>query len=272
MAKLPLFGFLSRPVSVNFPQDLPDTCDVLALQVSEYRVPPADKGVFTYGIPEIAVTRAWPTSISPTWAASLAVPLNYNSSGSPENQAENDNYYGPGSGANAAVSMYGVSKITSAAVTRNFLWTQGPGCEVGNSGTNKTYEVRNYMFWNLSLIKQSYALTDLDFVIDFEGCSGSIFQVWAEVLKSASSVAYASLGSVTMTKAATMGFAYSSMAYWAKGIGQPTITTGETDALNPTVTLSVNVTASDYSMGMSGSGFGGNAENTFTVTSGAGSD
>jgi hypothetical protein len=264
LAKLPLFGFLTRPVQVVFPAH----CDVLALQVAEHRTPPADKGVFATGIPAIAVNRAWPTSVSPTWDATLAVALNFNSSGSPTSQGANNNLYGPG----ATVSMYGRDFIIGSVVNQDWLWSQGPACNSGLNGTNHTYSVRGYMFWNLTLIKKTFDITNLDFVCNFSGCSGSIYEVWGEVLHGCRSVNYANLGSTTMTKAASMGWDYKSMLYHAKGIGQPTITTGETDALTPEIILTCDMQNVNYQLGFNSSGFGGNANNVFTSTGGTGSD
>lgn len=265
---LPVFGFFSRPDNVVFPAH----CDVLALQVGVTRAPPADRTVLSSGIPAITVEREWPFTITPIWDATLTVPLDYNSAGANADQAANELVYGPGS---KTTAMYGRDFLIGSAVQEDYMWTQGPGCQSGLSGTDYTYKVRGYLFFNLTLIKKAYDVLDLGFAVNFSGGSGSIYQVWGEVLLHCKSVNYASLktlGGTTMTKAASMGWNYKSMAYHAKGIGQPTITTGETDTLTPQIKLTVDMLASDYSMTFSSSGFGGSANNVFSSTQGAGSD
>ena len=269
---LPLFGFFTRPVSISF-ASAAQPMDILALQVGIQRVPPLDQAVFSSGIPSISVESYWGNSHDEqTWPATQTVALNYNSSGSPEDQAADKVLQGPGT----TIPMYGVETITSAMVGANWLWAQGPGCQSGSISTHNTYEVRGYLFYNLTAIKKVQSGGYLELIVNMEGCSGSTYQVGAESLHAMSSVWFGAanslrtLGGTALQNAASMPWSGEGMYYWAKGVGTPD--TDATDAISPKITVAVDLAASDYSITMSGSGFGGTSPNVFSYTSGAGPD
>lgn len=266
----PLFGFLTRPVGVIFPAH----CDILAVQVGEQRVPPADKTILTSGIPAIGVTSKWTLSTSEgPYDPTLAVALNYNSSGVAEDQAANEVTKGPGA---TVTVMYGRDLLIGSAVTEDWLWTQGPACQLGSISTNNTYKVRGYLFLNLTLIKKYKTVSSLTVTANWTGGSGSIYQLWVESLIHCRSVNFASLktlGGVTLENAGTMGWTYKSMASWGKGIGQPQTVTGETDSISPQAAFDVSLASEAYTVTAGSSlGFGGNADNVWTTSVGTGAD
>ena len=269
---LPLFGPFNILKSINF-SGAPEPIDVLALQVSIQRVPPLDKAVFTYGIPAITVVSYWGVpNTEESWDATQAVPLAYNSGGTPEDQAAYEALQGPGT----LVPMYGKQVITSNMAGANWLWSQGPGCQSGAISTKDTYKVRGYLFYNLTAIKKVQKGGLLQLIVSMSACSGSTYEVVAEALSQMTSVWYGAAntlttnGGVTVEPGGSMPWTGKDMLYWAQGIGTPD--TDATDSLTPTVTVNVDLTAADYSITMANSGFGGTSPNTFAYTSGAGPD
>lgn len=267
---LPVFGIFSRPRAVIFPQH----CDMAVVQVGIQRPSAQDHGLFAYGIKAISLLISFKT---PGISGNATQQITLNFTGGPSNQSATGFLSGPG----ATQVAYGVHPLTGAIVSKDWIWQQGPSCQFGVNSGGLTYDVRGYIMINLSLIKKLYPaglIGFCDIQASFDGSSGSTYQMWVELLHHATAVNFGtlnslvSLGGITMTKAANMGWAYKSMLSWAKGIGAPTGGGASTDHLTPTMTAAITLASSTYSTTITGSGFGGTLTNVLTATNGSGND
>ncbi len=264
-------GFISQIVRIRFPQK----CDILAIQAAERRSSQlaGDSLVRgTNGIDAFTFSTASLPGYTSGFGFCQAIPNATSGMVSSAITAQGGMgiYKGP-----APTFNFGVGGgFTGPVINTDLVYTLGGAAKDAwnwNGGTPKyNYDLRAYMFINMTLFRKLFGGNTLQFSVKFGGSTYSNYGLWAEVLPNQRGIGFGNslvgFGGVGLQTARSMGWNWQAMSSYVKGLGTPS-GSGSLADLTPTMSVSVPVSGRPS---MSGSGFASN--NVFSTTGAFGSD